>query len=144
MRAYQARLCLADDSSFSEFAWLSGRATRALFAQRRSGRAISKPRFMREFGLTSRQYNAVKFSLDGMESSKEELRPLRIADLREHIKAVGKKLEPKHTKKSRPLSPHNVRQLKRRKATSLCTFLYDQAQPERRLARVRSNDVQSA
>jgi hypothetical protein len=47
---------------------------------------------MREFGLTSRQYNAVKFSLDGMESSIVELRPGRIADLQQRIKAADKKL----------------------------------------------------
>jgi hypothetical protein len=36
--------------------------------------ALSKPRFMRAFELTSRQYNAVKFSLDGIERSIVELR----------------------------------------------------------------------
>jgi IS605 OrfB family transposase len=53
---------------------------------------LSKPQFMRAFGLTSRQYNAVKFSLDGMESSIVELRPGRMADLRQRIAAAGKKL----------------------------------------------------
>jgi IS605 OrfB family transposase len=47
---------------------------------------------MQKFGLTSRQYNAVKFSLDGMESSIVALRPGRIADFQQRIKAADKKL----------------------------------------------------
>jgi len=60
---------------------------------------------MREFGLTSRQYNAVRFSLDGMESSIIESRPGRISDLEQHKKAVdvkiAKLLKPK-PKKAQP------------------------------------------
>jgi hypothetical protein len=68
---------------------------------------LAKPRFLRKFGLTSRQYNAVKLSLDGMESSIVELRPGRIADLQQRIKAADKKLaklidpKPKKTKKTK-------------------------------------------
>jgi hypothetical protein len=47
---------------------------------------------MRKFGLTSRQYNAVKFSLDGVESSIIALRPDRIADLHQCIEAADRKL----------------------------------------------------
>jgi IS605 OrfB family transposase len=57
---------------------------------------------MRAFALTSRQYNAVKRSLDGMEASIVELRPGRIADLQHRIKAADKKLakvlKPKKTR----------------------------------------------
>jgi len=47
---------------------------------------------MREFALTSRQYNAVKFSVDGMESSIVALRPGRISDLQQRITAAHNKL----------------------------------------------------
>jgi hypothetical protein len=69
---------------------------------------MSKPRFMRTFGLTSRQFNAVKFSLDGMESSIVALRPGRIADLQQRIKAADKKLakllDPKPNKTTKSAS----------------------------------------
>jgi IS605 OrfB family transposase len=64
-----------------------------MYAQRRRHVVFSKPDFMRLFDLTSRQYNAVKFTLDGMESSIRELRPGQMADLRHRIDAVTKKID---------------------------------------------------
>jgi hypothetical protein len=81
MRTYQARLAVDDDAPLRKYAAVFSHALRSLHASRHAGNVESKPRFMRAFGLTSRQYNAVKFSLDGMESSIVELRPGRIADL---------------------------------------------------------------
>ena len=92
MRTYQARLSVVDDAPLHAYAGVFGRALRSLHASRHSGKVVPKPDFMRAFGLTSRQYNAVKFSLDGMESSIVELRPGRIADLRHRINAADKKL----------------------------------------------------
>src|SRR5450755_614497 len=92
MRTYQARLAVDDDAPLRAYASVFSRALRSLHASRHSGGVMSKPRFMRKFGLTSRQYNAVKCSLDGMESSIVELRPGRIADLQQRIKAADKKL----------------------------------------------------
>jgi IS605 OrfB family transposase len=92
MRTYQARLTVVDDAPLRAYAAAFSRALRSLHASRHSGTVVSKPHFMRAFGLTSRQYNAVKFSLDGMESSIVELRPGRIADLQQRIKAADKKL----------------------------------------------------
>lgn len=51
-----------------------------MYAQWRSENVETKPNFMRNFGITSRQYNTVKYTLDGMESSIKELRPGRISD----------------------------------------------------------------
>ena len=92
MRTYQARLAVNDDAPLREYAAVFSRALRSLHASRHSGGVESKPHFMREFALTSRQYNAVKFSLDGMERSIVELRPGRIADLQQRIKAADMKL----------------------------------------------------
>src|SRR5450755_643057 len=92
MRTYQARLAVDDDAPLRAYASVFSRALRSLHASRHSGGVMSKPRFMRKYGLTSRQYNAVKFSLDGMESSIVALRPGRTADLQQRIKAADKKL----------------------------------------------------
>jgi hypothetical protein len=92
MRTYQARLALDDDAPLCEYAGVFSRALRSLHAFRHAGSVVSKPRFMRAFGLTSRQYNAVKFSLAGMERSIVELRPGRISDLQQRIKAADEKL----------------------------------------------------
>jgi hypothetical protein len=113
MRTYQTRLAVDDDAPLRAYAGVFSRALRGLHASRHSGSALSKPRFMREFGLTSRQYNAVKFSLDGMESSIVQLRPGRIADLQERIKAAEKKLaklldaKPKKRKPSKKCAGKN-------------------------------------
>jgi IS605 OrfB family transposase len=101
VRTYQARLSGAYDAPLRAYAAVFGHALRSLHAARHSGEVLAKPDFMRAFGLTSRQYNAVKFSLAGMESSIVELRPGRIADLQQRIKAADKKLarlrEPKRS-----------------------------------------------
>jgi hypothetical protein len=102
MRTYQARLTVADETPLRTYAAVFGRALRSLHAARHSGKVLSKPDFMRAFGLTSRQYNAVKFSLDGMESSIVELRPGRIADLQHRIEAADKKLAKLCDRKPKP------------------------------------------
>ena len=92
MRTYQARVAVDDDAQLQAYADVFNRALRRLHALRHSGNVLAEPRFMQKFGLTSRQYNAVKFSLDGMESSIVALRSGRIADVQQRIKATDKKL----------------------------------------------------
>ena len=128
MRTYQARLAIADDSPLREYAAVFSRALRSLHAARHSGKPLSKPRFMQAFGLTSRQYNAVKRSLDGMESSIVALRPGRIADLQHRIQAAGKKLA-----KLRDPKPASPKRSKRsvRKERAPRTFEEQRAQAAR-------------
>jgi IS605 OrfB family transposase len=102
VRTYQARLSVADDGPLRAYAAVFGYALRSLHASRHSGNVLPKPDFMRAFGLTSRQYNAVKFSLDGMESSIVELRPGRIAYLKQRIEAADKKLVKLRDNRRRP------------------------------------------
>jgi IS605 OrfB family transposase len=108
MRTYQARFEVSNEAPLRDYAAVFGRALRSLHASRLAARELPKPKFSREFGLTSRQYNAVKFSLDGMESSIVELRPGRIADLQQRIKSADKKLakllNPKPKKKPKAKS----------------------------------------
>ena len=60
----------ADVSALSAYADLFSRASRVYLARSQRGESISKPAFTREFGLTGRQYNAVKRSVEGMVDSK--------------------------------------------------------------------------
>ena len=99
----------ASACALAAYGALFGRALRTLHARRRSGTAVTKPQFMRDFDLTSREYNAVTFTLEGMESSLRELRPVHIADLKHRLKAVAKKV----ANESQPLKMHH---LKRRMA----------------------------
>lgn len=80
-RIKQARLGLNADLSdtlascrrlCSLISRLFGRAMGSLYAQAVAV-SRSKPRFMRESGLTSRRYNAVKFTLDGLEAPRNGL-----------------------------------------------------------------------
>ncbi|MHB8152036.1 MAG: IS200/IS605 family accessory protein TnpB-related protein, partial [Bacillati bacterium] len=114
---YQSRIALDDESACALDAYgdLFGRALRVLHAQRRAGRTISKPKFMHGLNLTARQYNAVKFTLDGMESSLRELRPVRIDDLKHRTNAIAKSI----AKKSKPATIHHLK----RRMTSLRTRL---------------------
>jgi hypothetical protein len=107
VRTYQGRLSLDAQASdaLEAYGALFGRAVRTLYAHRRRKRELAKPEFMRLFDLTSRQYNAVKFTLDGMEASIRELRPGRIANLKHRIDAVVAKID----KTSRPAKIHHLR-----------------------------------
>jgi IS605 OrfB family transposase len=107
VRTYQARLALDAQSAgaLDAYAALFGRALRTMYAHRRRRVVCSKPDFMRLFDLTSRQYNAVTFTLDGMESSIRELRPGQVADLRHRIDAVTKKIG----RESRAAKVHHLR-----------------------------------
>ncbi|MHB8178613.1 MAG: IS200/IS605 family accessory protein TnpB-related protein [Vulcanimicrobiaceae bacterium] len=119
MRTYQSRIALDDEPTCALDAYgdLFGYALRALHAQRRAGRTISKPQFIRDSKLTSRQYNAVKSSLDGMELSIRELRPGRITDLKHRIKAVAGKIK----SEAKPAKIHHLK----RRMVSLQTRLDD-------------------
>jgi len=123
VRTYQARFSVGDDAPLREYAAVFGRGLRSLHAAWHSGKVPSKPDFMRAFGLTSRQYNAVKRSLDGMESSIIELRPGRIADLQHRIEAADKKLA-----KLRDLKPQPPKKLKRSARKTPRTFEEQRAQ----------------
>ncbi len=107
MRTYQSRLSLDTEASdlLEDYGALFGRPVRTLYAHRRRHRDLAKPEFMRLFDLTSRQYNAVKFTLDAMESSIRELRPGQIADLQHRLDAVIRKID----KEPRPAKIHHLR-----------------------------------
>ena len=92
MRTYHGRFDVPDEAPLWEYAAAFGGALRSLHAQRRAKRVSPKPQFMRDFNLTSRQFNAVKHTLDGMESSIVALRASREADLKQRLGAVVEKM----------------------------------------------------
>jgi IS605 OrfB family transposase len=109
VRTYEARLrSTGDDVLLDQYAAVFGRALRTLHAQRRADHPESKPEFSRRFSLTARQYNAVRFTLDGIETALRERRPGLLAELDDRLAAVDAKLR-------KPLSPNTAHHLKRRR-----------------------------
>ncbi|MDA8095420.1 MAG: IS200/IS605 family accessory protein TnpB-related protein [Betaproteobacteria bacterium] len=96
---YQTRLepDPAVDAALAAYAALFGRAERSLFAARQAdGRDTNtlKRDFLQEFGLTARQYNAIKIGLDGKIDSIRKRRPDLILEAEARIgrakKTIGK------------------------------------------------------
>jgi IS605 OrfB family transposase len=86
---YQTRLALAPDQAraLDAYAELHGRAQRALFAAQRSDRALNdlKREFLPRFGLTSRQFNALRIELDGKVEAIRQRRPELIEEAKTRI-----------------------------------------------------------
>jgi len=87
---YQTRLDLdaSQASTLQAYAELHGRAERALFAALRAGRSINdlKRAFLPRFGLTARQFNAIRVGLEGKMASIRERRPDLIAEAKTRIR----------------------------------------------------------
>lgn len=117
--AYQARLPhdLAADAVLSAYAALHGRAERSLFAAMQKpgfDANATKREFLQRFGLTSRQYNAIRIGLDGMIASIKERRPGLITEAETRIKRAQKVIAKLET---RSPGTNNLHQKKRRLAT---------------------------
>lgn len=87
---YQTRLTLLPEQSESldAYAELYGRAQRSLFAKMRAGASMNelKRSFLRRFGLTARQFNAIRVELEGKIASIQERRPELIEEFQARIK----------------------------------------------------------
>jgi 5-bromo-4-chloroindolyl phosphate hydrolysis protein len=92
VRTYQTRLNLSaeDSETLERYADRFSRAQRTLFARRSAATVVRKPDFMREFGLTARQYNAVRVNLDGTIASQRERQPQLLAEAQVRIKSLEK------------------------------------------------------
>ena len=110
-RTYQARIHITPEQEemLAAYSRLYGRVERSLFASVKAGGSFGKlkPVFMRMFGITARQYNAVAAGLRGKVRAIEELMPLQISDLKTKIRTAEKAIvkakspEKKHYKKRR-------------------------------------------
>jgi IS605 OrfB family transposase len=116
--SYQTRLVLdaARASVFDAYAELYGRAERTLFAALCAGRSVNelKREFLPRFGLTARQFNAIRVGLEGKITSIRQRRPDLIAEAKSRIKkteSVIAKLS------ARAPGTNKLHQKKRRMAT---------------------------
>jgi hypothetical protein len=90
MRTWQTRLDLDIGSiaSLDAYAALYGQAERSLFAELAAGKKSKtelKREYLQKFGLTARQFNAIRIGLEGKVRSIQERQP----DL---IKALGQRI----------------------------------------------------
>jgi IS605 OrfB family transposase len=91
---YQTRLALYADgaAALDAYASLNGQVERSLFAAMRAGGAMNdlKREFLTRFGITARQFNAVRVGLEGKIESIKAHRPELIAELEARIKQAIK------------------------------------------------------
>ena len=117
---YQTRISLKPGQSeiLDAYAGLYGRAERSLFAAIQAGGAINdlKRAFQPRFGISARQFNAMRVGLDGKIDSIKKRRPEMITEMQTRIQKAAKviaKLENKtpgtnkvHQKKRRHANLH--------------------------------------
>lgn len=91
---YQTRLVLdvKQVAALDAYAALYGKAERSLFAAMQSGESINalKRAFLPRFGITSRQFNALRVGLEGKIDSIKARRPELIGELETRIKKAQK------------------------------------------------------
>jgi hypothetical protein len=120
MRTYQSRIAASPEleGALDAYGELFGRCVRTLHALRRAGRVPTKPEFMARFELTARQYNAVKNTLDGIEASYRRRLPELIAEDRQRLASIRRRLKPTSSKnEAEPrLTPFVRHNLQRREA----------------------------
>jgi IS605 OrfB family transposase len=100
-RTYQTRVSSGFEEPFSEYANLMGHAERSLFADLAAGKKANdlKSPYLVQFGLTARQFNAVRVNLEGKISSIRERSRLLIARKKETVEALKTKIAKLKNKK---------------------------------------------
>lgn len=95
-RTYQTRLTLTEDqeSLFSEYAELYGKVERKLFAAGQTGESFDKLKnvYLKKYGITARQFNAISRNLKGKIQSIAELQGMNIKNLEARIETATKKI----------------------------------------------------
>ena len=116
---YQTRLNIGpeQETALAAYAALYGMVERKLFAAIAAGGDISKLKsaFLKRFGITARQYNAIAINLKGKIASIKELRVGLIKELKTRIKKARKVI-------AKAKNPNKIHQKKRR-LDSLCDRL---------------------
>ena len=80
---------------------LYGRIKRTLFkdsVRKKKDTASFKNAYLLKYGITARQFNAIRYDLDGNISSAVEVLKLRIADLQDRIKSSNRRIKSKESK----------------------------------------------
>ena len=105
--AYQTRIHLQppQNEALEAYAELYGKAERTLFAATQTGidAADLKQEYRLLFGITARQFNAIRIRLRGKVRSIEELRPQQIAAAEIRILKAGKRIARLENQKKRRL-----------------------------------------
>lgn len=97
MRTYQARIKASSllESALSDYASLYGKVERTLFSEtidKRIKPESVKSDYLKRFGITARQFNAICRNLKGKVDSFKELRKSHIKERANKIKALTKKI----------------------------------------------------
>jgi hypothetical protein len=112
---YQTRPALdpAQFSALDAYAELYGRAERSLFSAMQAGGVLNhlKREFLPLFGISARQFNAMRVGLDGKIASIKERRPELIAEAESRIKKAAKVIKNLEAKAS---GSNKLHQKKRR------------------------------
>jgi IS605 OrfB family transposase len=114
--SYQTRLLLDEkqEAIFQECAYLFGRVERALYAEVASGKtpASCKNAFLKDYGITARQFNACRVSLEGKIAACKVGQEQAIISLKQQIASLDKKI---HNLEKKPSKNSVLHQKKRRK-----------------------------
>ncbi len=115
VRTYQTRLSLDPiaQEAFQACAELFARIAHCLLADISKGKKPSelKSSYLVKYGITARQFNAIRVEVEGKIASIKELQKMQISDLKEQIKALETKISKLQKK---PLLSFLVHQKKRR------------------------------
>ena len=110
MRTFQTRIQvdLSSDVLLHKTAELLTKVKHSLFAQVAGGKAPQelKNSFLRQFQITARHFNACRVDVEGQIASIKERRPGLIAQTKEKIKSLNKKIASLIKRKKSPLTIH--------------------------------------
>jgi len=95
-RTWQTRLSLDSiaQEAFQACAELFAHIEHCLLADISKGKLINelKSSYLVKYGITARQFNAIRVKVEGKIASIKELRKIQISDLKEQIKALETKI----------------------------------------------------
>ena len=114
---YQTRLSLTDEQSLllNAYAELYGKAERSLFSAMQTATPLNelKRLFQPRFGLSARQFNAIRIGLEGKIKSAKERQPELIKEAEQRVNKARKTIA-NLEKKSSTCKTNKLHQKKRR------------------------------
>jgi IS605 OrfB family transposase len=133
MRTFQTRLHLTPEEStlLDSYAALFAKVEHNLFVDLEKNEETLnelKRRYLKSFDITARQFNSARCSVEGKIQSLKEIQKLRIADCKEKITSLQKRLKSKRVR-----CKHLVHQRKQRLEARLAQLQNDQAKGKVRM-----------
>lgn len=112
MLTYQTRLQIDDrtNAALEEYASACATVERSLFRAVATGKttASCKSNFLKQHGITARQFNSCRVSLEGKMAACRESQMQGLAHLKQQIAALDKKLDQLQKKPSKKFSLHQI------------------------------------